>query len=127
MRKYKKGITGKDKWWFLLKGQESVLKELETGWENVSLQTRWKLEACTKPTDGNATTQSNTVNSQRIASITSPSTTNDTQITNETQTATCDGTVDEPDNHGMTQDSQKPETINGNFLSEVLVSPTLNN
>ena len=39
-RKFRNGITGRDKWWFLLKGQESVLKELETVWESVSLQTK---------------------------------------------------------------------------------------
>ena len=41
--------SGKDKWWFVLHGNEEILQSLEAGWENVKLQTGWQLEHCTKP------------------------------------------------------------------------------
>ena len=37
------------KWWFVLHGKEDTLKALEKNWENISLQTGWHLEQCTKP------------------------------------------------------------------------------
>lgn len=43
--------SGKTRWWFVLKGDEEILKDLEGEWTNVHLQTNWKLETCTKPTD----------------------------------------------------------------------------
>ena len=39
--------SGKDKWWFVLHGDEGSLQSLET----VKLQTGWQLEQCTKPID----------------------------------------------------------------------------
>ena len=41
--------SGKDKWWFILKGDEEAMKSLENAWEPVKLQTGWQLEPCTKP------------------------------------------------------------------------------
>jgi hypothetical protein len=41
--------SGKDKWWFVLHGDEDSLKSLEASWETVKLQTGWQLEQCTKP------------------------------------------------------------------------------
>lgn len=37
----------------MLKGEEETLKVVEREWNNVHLQTNWKLEACFKPTDAN--------------------------------------------------------------------------
>ena len=31
--------------------EETILKPLEENWENVSIQTGWKLETCSKPMD----------------------------------------------------------------------------
>ena len=42
-------ISGRSRWWFLVKGREEVLTKLQEEWEKVSLQTNWKLEPCTKP------------------------------------------------------------------------------
>ena len=51
-RKFKEGDSGRrDRWWFLVRGSEAVLEELECLWSNVSLQVDWKLEVCTKPSD----------------------------------------------------------------------------
>ena len=45
----KKTRSDTNRWWFLLKGTESLLCKLEGEWDKVSLQTNWKLEPCTKP------------------------------------------------------------------------------
>ena len=34
------------KWWFVIRGAEDVLIELQDKWENIALQTSWKLEDC---------------------------------------------------------------------------------
>ena len=47
-RKFREG-TRNDRWWFLLYGEEELLKELDGQWEKVALQTNWKIESCTKP------------------------------------------------------------------------------
>ena len=41
--------SGKDKWWFIIKGDEEVMRSLENKWEPVKLQAGWQLEPCTKP------------------------------------------------------------------------------
>ena len=41
--------SGKDKWWFIVRGSEEVMQSLENAWEPVKLQTGWQLEQCTKP------------------------------------------------------------------------------
>ena len=45
-RKYKLNPINKSvsKWWFVIRGEEEVLKMLEAKWPSVSLQTAWKLE-----------------------------------------------------------------------------------
>ena len=49
-RKFHEGKAGqRDRWWFLIRGSEAVLNELESLWNCVSLQVGWKLEECTKP------------------------------------------------------------------------------
>ena len=47
----KKTRPDTNRWWFLLKGTEPLLQQLEGEWDKVSLQTNWKLEPCTKPTN----------------------------------------------------------------------------
>lgn len=55
-RKYKLRPNGStnnrnSKWWFILRGSEDVLKELEGEWERVQLQTNWQLMPCLKYVD----------------------------------------------------------------------------
>ena len=38
------------KWWFVIHAPEEVLVELDCEWEQLKLQTGWKLEPCFKPT-----------------------------------------------------------------------------
>lgn len=51
-RKNRTNGNGREKsWWFLIKGEEQVLCELEKEWDaTVGLQTNWKLESCYRPT-----------------------------------------------------------------------------
>ena len=51
-RKFRDGESGRrDRWWFLIRGSEAALGELESLWSCVSLQVGWKLEMCTKPSN----------------------------------------------------------------------------
>ena len=50
-RKYKKRFdkyTNREqvRWWFEIWGDESSLKALESKWEEVSAQCKWRLETC---------------------------------------------------------------------------------
>ena len=45
-RKFKKKTNNTIQWWFLIRGDESVLKLLEQEWEGVQERTSWKLELC---------------------------------------------------------------------------------
>ena len=48
-RKFKKVGEKKVRWWFLIRGEESVLECLQTEWANVENSTSWKLEQCYQP------------------------------------------------------------------------------
>ena len=63
-RKYKSQPNGSTnnrntKWWFILRGSEDVLKELEGEWERVQLQTTWQLMPCLKYVDNPPPNQPN--------------------------------------------------------------------
>ena len=38
--------SGRTQWWFVVKGSETDLEDLEKEWDRVQLQTGWKLENC---------------------------------------------------------------------------------
>ena len=38
-------VSERSKWWYVIHGDESVL-HLESNWEQINLQTSWKLEPC---------------------------------------------------------------------------------
>ena len=48
-RKYRRTSNNKLRWWFLLFMPEEALLKLETAWEQVAIQTSWKLEPCMAP------------------------------------------------------------------------------
>ena len=51
-RKYKTSDTGKlSKWWYIVRAEESLLKQLDGKWEKVKLQTLWKIEPCYKQSE----------------------------------------------------------------------------
>ena len=37
------------RWWFVIHAPENVLLNLESEWEQIQLQTGWKLESCFRP------------------------------------------------------------------------------
>ena len=45
-RKYKsiQNTNKTARWWFVLRGSEDMLQEIENEWDHVSAQTNWKLE-----------------------------------------------------------------------------------
>jgi len=48
-RKYRRTSNNKLRWLFLLFMPEEALLKLETAWEQVAIQTSWKLEPCMAP------------------------------------------------------------------------------
>ena len=87
-RKNRTKDNGREKsWWFLIKGQEGVLCNLENEWDSsVGLQTNWKLESCYRPTTSDNTdstpsqpsqAQSETATSTHVSPV-SPSATKTT-------------------------------------------------
>ena len=48
-RKYRRTTDNKLHWWFLLFMPEEALQKLEMAWEQVAIQTSWKLESCIAP------------------------------------------------------------------------------
>ena len=45
-RKFKKRDGSEIHWWFLIRGEESVLQVLQMEWEKVEYSTSWKVELC---------------------------------------------------------------------------------
>ena len=45
-------------WWFVLRGEESTLQNLESCWNQLELQTKWKLEPVLRYSDAVAGTES---------------------------------------------------------------------
>ena len=39
------------RWWFIIRASENVFLDLEGSWDQLKLQTGWKLEPCFKPAD----------------------------------------------------------------------------
>ena len=70
---------GKVCWWFNLKGNESDLCELESEWNSVALQIKWKLEQCYKLNTNNLAPDEN---------LQTNNTTDQTPPINEESTAT---------------------------------------
>ena len=51
-RKYKSASAGKPRWWYIIHAEEeAILKPLEEKWENIKLQTGWRLERCSRPVE----------------------------------------------------------------------------
>ena len=48
-RKYRRTSNNKLRWWFLVFMPEEALQKLEMVWEQMALQTSWKLEPCMAP------------------------------------------------------------------------------
>ena len=54
-RKFKKRGNTEVRWWFLIRGEETVLQNLDMEWVNIENSTSWKLERCYQPVSTSAT------------------------------------------------------------------------
>ena len=54
-RKFKKRGNTEVRWWFLIRGEETVLQNLDREWVNIENSTSWKLERCYQPAPISAT------------------------------------------------------------------------
>ena len=48
-RKFKKRVNTEVRWWFLTRGEETVLQNLKQEWMNIENSTSWQLERCYQP------------------------------------------------------------------------------
>ena len=55
IRRFRRYPGSKPRWWFVLKGGEDVLTDLERQWNEIELQTKWKLEPCLRLVDADTT------------------------------------------------------------------------
>ena len=59
-RKYKTNPTkNSSKWWFVIRSDEALLKDLEEKWHLIALQTNWKIEPVLRFTDDSNATSPN--------------------------------------------------------------------
>ena len=72
-------------WWYVLHDSEEALVSLESNWEQLALQTSWRLTPCYKPEFDNQEA-SNTVNHEAAENLTGNDTPSPTSATHE-QTA----------------------------------------
>ena len=123
------------RWWFLLKGDENILKKLEEEWEKIQLQTKWKLECCLAPSSElnssqncaenitnactNTTTGTSTSSSQQVQPQSSPGSTS-TTLTDTSGGVTVND--DETQHEDQTVESNHPENV---FLERLPVSQQL--
>ena len=75
--------SGKEKWWFIIKGAEEVMQSLESKWEPVKLQTGWQLEPCTKPVAASTTSATTPLTALQNAIPETPSASDPTQSATE--------------------------------------------
>ena len=97
----------RDRWWFLLKGEEAVLMELESMWDKVALQTNWKIQSCTMP---QTNAHSSTEESQNAFHETNGGCRSDHQMTiGEESLTTVNVTADDSD-HFLVDSQPLPTT-----------------
>lgn len=127
-RKSQKMNNGKEKWWYVLHGEEDLLKSLDFMWEKVKLQTGWQLEHCTKPseeTHGSPVKQTDVVhtnkNSITINDVNSPETPNNShtadspEMSNNNSDATnTSHTTDSPGTTAVVANASCPEITEAN-------------
>ena len=120
-RKFREGRGGhRDRWWFLLKGDEVVLLELEKLWDKVAFQTGWKIETCTMPNQSNNPSTINPSASDESQEVkdASPKTTlthseHDITLESSTPIVQGNGQADDPEHNSTIIDSEaSPSTAN---------------
>jgi len=110
-RKYKLSHNNPDtvtKWWFVVRGEESVLLELEREWNSIAMQTAWKLEPVhyyvEHSTPNESTDLSSTMSAPIVPNSTVSSPTDEPIVSEHTpvNSSNADGTCSAPQ-------SQQPE------------------
>ena len=105
-----------NRWWFLLKGTEPLLQKLEDEWDKVSLQTNWKLEPCTKPSDCVLQTPTSTNNASNLTAasttLPNPETDDSAQATVATEDVQSQSTTpSQPDRNHSFSTVQSPHRV----------------
>ena len=119
--------TRRDRWWFLISGEEDALKQLENEWERISIQTNWKLELCTMPAssnknDGSEAEPTPTGSLDQVAANPSEQSDESTPTNTETSSAQC---PPDHENGESGLDSHSPPS-DSNFLVVEGVNQTPN-
>ena len=69
-RKFQEGESDRrDHWWYLIRGSEAALADIENLWNSVSLQVGWKLESCTKPLENDDSTTTASANTNESTKV----------------------------------------------------------
>ena len=66
-RKFKTAVnnpTRVQKWWFIIRGEEDLLQQMEESWSAVSVQTTWKLEPAYMYNDNETTVEQSDQNEE---------------------------------------------------------------
>ena len=88
-RKYKSNEAGRViRWWFVIRGEEEVLVELENMWDPVFNQTSWKLEECLKLKEDIPIVPNHTVEDAATMSIVEDNEDNETSVESSSPAAT---------------------------------------
>ena len=65
-----KVVQGREIWWFVLHGEEAVLKNLDAEWEMIAIQTNWKIEPCFKTYPHETATVASSQNGSEVKTVT---------------------------------------------------------
>ena len=65
-----KVVQGREIWWFVLRGEEAVLKKLDAEWEMIAIQTNWKIESCFKTYPHETATDASSQNDSEVKTMT---------------------------------------------------------
>ena len=65
-----KVVQSREIWWFVLHGEEAVLKKLDAEWEMIAIQTNWKIEPCFKTHPHETATDASSQNDSEVKTVT---------------------------------------------------------
>ena len=110
---------GANKWWFVLRAEESILKRLEELWDTLALPRRWRLEPLLRFTENDSSLESHGLSpSQSLSQESSPGSGG-----NGAATTTAQQTHSESLNPGATQSPTPNSKSTTSANSEVSANP----
>ena len=94
-------------WWFVIHAPEDVLTSFDAAWEQIQLQTGWKLELCFKPDSdsGSGISSSKCATSQSHAVVAPGSTNSSTSTTPHEQNVGDSDAQSRSDDHSLVSNS----------------------